>query len=119
MSSLQNKTCLPCEGIGEALAQEEIKHYLQQLSDWKLNEDNKKIFKNFQFKNFYHTMHFVNAIAWMANLENHHPILEISYNYCLVHYSTHALHGLSVNDFICAAKIDLIYKPYKEKYHDR
>ncbi|HAT8983211.1 TPA: 4a-hydroxytetrahydrobiopterin dehydratase, partial [Legionella pneumophila subsp. pneumophila] len=60
----------------------------------------------FSFKNFYETMAFVNAIAWIANIENHHPDLEVGYNYCRVHFMTHALNGLTHNDFICAAKID-------------
>ena len=71
--------------------------------------DNKKISKRFSFKNFYKTMAFVNAVAWIANQENHHPDLEVGFNYCLVKYSTHAIDGLSKNDFICAAKVDAIF----------
>jgi 4a-hydroxytetrahydrobiopterin dehydratase len=54
-------------------------------------------------------MAFVNAIAWMAHQENHHPDLEVGYNHCLVRYSTHAIAGLSENDFICAAKVDQLH----------
>jgi 4a-hydroxytetrahydrobiopterin dehydratase len=60
----------------------------------------------YTFKNYYQTMAFVNALAWIAHQENHHPDLVVSYNRCEVNWSTHALKGLSINDFICAAKTD-------------
>lgn len=120
MSIVQPKHCLPCEGIGSPLTQEEVNQKIKDLSEgWTISKDLKMISKDFQFKNFYQTMGFVNAIAWMANLENHHPDLEVGYKHCLVHYSTHAIHGLSINDFICATQIDLIYQPYTEKYYER
>ena len=62
--------------------------------------------REFRFRDFYRTMSFVNALAHVANIEDHHPDLEVGYNYCRVRYSTHAIGGLSENDFICAAKID-------------
>ena len=73
---------------------------------WTVSEDHKHIKRSFSFKNFYETMAFVNALAWIANVENHHPDLEVGYNYCHVSFMTHALSGLTHNDFICAAKID-------------
>jgi 4a-hydroxytetrahydrobiopterin dehydratase len=64
--------------------------------------------REFRFKNFYETMAFVNAVAWISHREDHHPDLELGYNRCVVHYSTHAIGGLSENDFICAARVDAL-----------
>jgi 4a-hydroxytetrahydrobiopterin dehydratase len=73
---------------------------------WKLSADAKSLRRALKFKDFYRTMSFVNALAHIANVEDHHPDLEIGYNYCRISYSTHSIGGLSQNDFICAAKID-------------
>ncbi|TAK78042.1 MAG: 4a-hydroxytetrahydrobiopterin dehydratase [Gammaproteobacteria bacterium] len=109
MELAMNKHCVPCEGGIPPLDKEHITSFLKQLTaDWQVSGDNKQIFKDFHFKNFYETMAFVNAIAWMAHQENHHPDLEVGYNHCLVRYHTHAINGLSENDFICAKKIDEI-----------
>ncbi|KTC64936.1 Pterin-4a-carbinolamine dehydratase (plasmid) [Legionella adelaidensis] len=106
-SDLGSKHCEACEGIGEALNPEQIKNLMPQLNKgWTADSHHKEIKRSFSFANFYETMSFVNAIAWMANRENHHPDLEVGYNYCHVRYSTHALKGLTHNDFICAAKVD-------------
>ncbi|PJD91413.1 MAG: 4a-hydroxytetrahydrobiopterin dehydratase [Legionella sp.] len=106
-SSLITKHCESCEGIGEALKQEQITQLMPQLAkDWKVTEDHRQIKKSCSFSDFYETMAFVNAVAWIANRENHHPDLEIGYNYCHISLMTHALQGLSLNDFICAAKFD-------------
>lgn len=106
MSDLKTKRCLPCEGGIPPLAKEVIAEHLQKLNQWKLSADEKEIIRYFHFSNFYQTMAFVNAIAWIANQEDHHPDLEVGYNYCRVRYSTHAIGGLTENDFICAAKIE-------------
>ena len=79
---------------------------LPQLGDWQLGADNRSIFKEFRFKNFYRTMAFVNAMAWIANQTDHHPDFEVGYNRCKVTYTTHSIGGLSINDFICAAKLE-------------
>lgn len=116
MNSIQNQHCEPCEGIGTALQPAVIANLLPQIAkDWIVSQNQKQISRDFRFKNYYQTISFVNAIAWMANLENHHPDLEVGFNHCLVHYTTHALNGLSHNDFICAAKVDKLYEPYAEK----
>src|SRR3990167_5221436 len=110
MSDLKQKHCESCEGIGEALNAEQIKNLLPQLDKaWKVENNHKQIQRSFSFKNFYETMAFVNAISWFANRENHHPDLEVGYNYCHVKFMKHALKGLSLNDFICAAKIDGLF----------
>lgn len=108
------KRCLPCEGLTEALTQEETLNYLKALPQWELTEENgiQKIQRAFLFKNKYSDqLLFINAAAWMAQQENHHPDFFISFNRCLVIYYTHALKGLSENDFICAAKLNKIYAP--------
>ena len=106
-SDLSHRRCESCEGIGSALGVEQINLLLPQLADgWHVSEDFKEIKKSFSFNNFYETMAFMNAIAWIANKENHHPDVEIGYNYCHLRFMTHALQGLSHNDFICAAKVD-------------
>jgi len=121
MKTTEQKHCLPCEGFGAALDKASVQKHLQELNNqWQATPDNKSIFKDFRFKNFYQTMSFVNAIAWMANTENHHPDLEVGFNHCLVRYTTHALNGLSPNDFICAKQVDSLFQPFNEKYpHDR
>lgn len=101
---LSTKSCKPCEGGVPALEQQEIKRLLGDLSGWEQLAG--EIVKTFQFKNYYETMAFVNATAWVSHRENHHPDLEVGYRQCRVRYSTHAVGGLSENDFICAAKID-------------
>jgi len=108
MSELLQKKCLACEGGIPALSPEQAQDLLKQLPHWELKEENRALLRHFQFKNFYRTMAFVNAIAWLAHQENHHPDLEVGYNYCRVRYSTHALNGLSENDFICAAKVSAL-----------
>ncbi|WP_371300360.1 4a-hydroxytetrahydrobiopterin dehydratase [Nitrosomonas sp.] len=77
---------------------------LKQLDGWHLQE--KQISKIYTFKNYYQTMAFVNATAWISHQEDHHPDMIVGYNRCEITYTTHAIGGLSENDFICAAKID-------------
>lgn len=106
MSDLVTKHCVACEGLTESLNASQIENLMPQLNQWQVNSENTIISKKFSFNNFYETMAFVNAIAWIANQENHHPDIEVGYNYCHVNFMTHAIKGLSHNDFICAAKID-------------
>ncbi|CDZ77099.1 Putative pterin-4-alpha-carbinolamine dehydratase [Legionella massiliensis] len=108
-SDLSQKHCESCEGIGQALNSEQIHNLMPQLDkNWQTSANHKEIKRSFSFADFYETMAFVNAIAWIANTENHHPDLEVGYNYCHVSFMTHALKGLTHNDFICAAKIDAL-----------
>ncbi|MGA8707275.1 MAG: 4a-hydroxytetrahydrobiopterin dehydratase [Steroidobacteraceae bacterium] len=105
--ALSGRRCRPCEGGVPALTPQEAQRSMQQLSsEWQLIESGKALWREFSFRDFYRTMSFVNAVAHIANLEDHHPDLQIGYNYCRVRYSTHAIGGLSENDLICAAKID-------------
>lgn len=106
MDSLAEKKCKPCEVGAKTLAQEQVQQQLKHVPSWRLTADNTRITREFPFKGFYKTMAFVNAVAWIANTEGHHPDMEVSYNQCIVHFSTHAANGLTENDFICAAKVD-------------
>jgi 4a-hydroxytetrahydrobiopterin dehydratase len=104
---LASKRCVPCEGGIAPLGFEEIKNYLEQLKNWDLI-DKIKIRKSFNFVNFVHAMDFANKVASLAEEEGHHPDLHISYSKCELELWTHAIGGLSENDFILAAKIDRI-----------
>lgn len=109
MSTLSEKRCKPCEGGTTPLARAEAEVHLAKLAKgWQLSSDGKNLLREFRFVDFYRTMSFVNAIAHIANMDDHHPDLEVGYNYCRVRYSTHSIGGLSENDFICAAKIDQV-----------
>jgi len=107
MSELSNQKCVPCEGGTPPLGRAAAEDLLSKLNaGWKLDADGKALRRELSFKNFYRTMSFVNAVAHIANTEDHHPDLELGYNYLRIKFSTHAIGGLSHNDFICAAKID-------------
>jgi 4a-hydroxytetrahydrobiopterin dehydratase len=109
MSDLSGKHCVPCEGGVQPLSRAEAQNLMRQLKpDWKLADDAKSLHTELKFRNFFQTMSFVNALAHVANTEDHHPDLEVGYGYCRVRYNTHAIGGLSENDFICAAKIDAL-----------
>jgi 4a-hydroxytetrahydrobiopterin dehydratase len=109
MTELSEKKCVPCEGGVAALTKDEAEKLRAKLaSGWTLAADAKSIRREFRFKDFYRAMSFVNAIAHIANIEDHHPNLEVGWGYCNVVFSTHAIKGLSENDFICAAKIDRV-----------
>lgn len=103
---LTDRHCKPCEGGVDALDRAQAEKLLNQVPGWALASDAKSISRRFEFKGFYKTMAFINAMAWVANQENHHPDFKAGYNYCEVTFTTHAIGGLSENDFICAAKIN-------------
>ena len=106
---LAARRCVPCEGGVAPLTREAALQLKRTLhAQWRLSEDARVLQRAFAFKDFYRTMSFVNALAHVANIEDHHPDLEIGYDYCRVRLTTHAIQGLSENDFISAAKIDAI-----------
>lgn len=80
--------------------------HLHELPDWTHDESNRLIHKTFHFKDFYHTMAFVNAVAFIAHQKNHHPDMEVGYNYCHVKYSTHDAKDVTLKDIECAKAID-------------
>jgi 4a-hydroxytetrahydrobiopterin dehydratase len=106
MNDLLQKRCKPCEGGTVPYNAAQTKELLAQLKGW-IVEDGKLV-KLYAFRNYYETMAFVNALAWISHREDHHPDLQVGYNKCRVEYSTHAIGGLSENDFICAAKADAL-----------
>ncbi len=105
-SDLIKKSCKPCEGGVPPLSEENIHRYLTLISGWEYADGT--INKVYRFKDYYQTMAFVNATAWVSHREDHHPDMEVGYNQCRMRYHTHAINGLSENDFICAAKIDAL-----------
>ena len=106
--SLVQKHCVPCEGGVAPLSVFQIEEYLKETPNWTVLE-NKKISREFKFKNFVEAMNFVNRVASLAEAENHHPDIHIFYNKVFLELSTHATNGLSENDFILASKIDQVY----------
>lgn len=109
-ASLTTRHCTVCNPQTPPLSAAECRELLTKLSaEWELVGNTRAITREFRFKNFYQTIAFVNAVAWIANIEDHHPDLEAGYNRCRVRYTTHAIHNLSENDFICAAKIDALF----------
>ena len=109
--TLINKHCVPCHGGVSALSPAEAKTMLGRLlssgpGGWQLIEDGKALKREFKFPDFYRAMSFVNAVAHIANVEDHHPDIECGWGYARIRYQTHAIGGLHENDFICAAKID-------------
>lgn len=108
MNNLTNGHCVPCEGGTKPLQKEEVAEYLTLLkTHWEV-EDEKEIEQKFKFKDFKEAMVFVNKIAEVAESEGHHPDIEISYNKVKIKLTTHAIGGLSTNDFVIAAKIEAI-----------
>lgn len=106
MSGLTEKRCVPCEGGVPPLGKSEVERLLAQIPGWSLSD--KWITKEFQFKNFVEAMKLVNCVAVLAEAEGHHPDIHIHYNRVRFDIWTHAIGGLSENDFILAAKIDTL-----------
>ena len=103
---LSKKKCRPCEGGIPPLDRDEIEEYRKHIQDdWKVTGDN-KISKVYSFVNYKHTMDFVNKVADLAEEEDHHPVMQVHYGKVIVELWTHAINGLSENDFIMAYKID-------------
>ena len=109
MTTLRTLRCAPCPPGTAPLDGEAAARLLEELEPgWRISEDGKSLRRGWRFANFHLTMGFVNAVAWIANLEDHHPDLEVGYDYCRLTLSTHSIGGLSTNDLICAAKIDAL-----------
>lgn len=103
---LGEKKCIPCEGGVPPLDPDDIKNLKKQIkSDWQVLE-NSKLTKEYLFVNYRHTMDFVNKVATLAEEEGHHPVMQVYYDRVVIELWTHAINGLSENDFIMAYKID-------------
>jgi len=105
---LATRHCQPRKGKEHALDAAQVSRLLQQLPGWQLRDDGMAVTKDFSFTDFHHTLGFINAVGFMANHEDHHPDLEAGYGHCRVSWSTHDVGGLSLNDFICAARIEAL-----------
>ena len=107
MTELANQQCKSLDKDDAALTIEEARALSSELDpSWTLDTDSASISHTFALDNYYQTIAFVNVVAQIAHQQDHHPDLEVSYNRCKVTYSTHSVGGLSINDFICAAKIN-------------
>jgi 4a-hydroxytetrahydrobiopterin dehydratase len=98
-------SCGPMEGR-PAMAADAIAAQLQALPGWALADG--ALQRRFDFADYHRTLAFVNALAWIAHREDHHPDLLVSYNRCTVRFNTHSVGGISINDFVCAAKVDAL-----------
>ncbi len=104
---MSNLLHLKCQALtGTPMSEAVVRDHLAQVSGWHLSSG--AIEKTFSFKNYHETLAFVNALAWIAHTEDHHPDLAVSYDRCVVRFSTHSVGGISINDFICAAKADAL-----------
>jgi 4a-hydroxytetrahydrobiopterin dehydratase len=101
--------CRPLEGHA-AMKAEQVKAQLAALPQWRFLDG--AIGRAYRFADYYETIAFVNALAWMIHREDHHPDLVVGYNRCEVRFSTHSVGGISTNDFICAAKADAIFTQF-------
>ena len=111
MNELINKKCVPCEGGISSFDISEIHKYQKKVDGWDLKKNEKKIYfleKKFTFKNFVDSQYFVNKVGDVSEKENHHPDVLFGWGYATIVITTHAIEGLSENDFILAAKIDYI-----------
>tara|TARA_S200000501_G_scaffold350580_1_gene367723 strand:- start:3508 stop:3852 length:345 start_codon:yes stop_codon:yes gene_type:complete len=109
MSELLKKKCVPCEGGVTAFDLSEIHKYQKKVDGWDIVQDEKKVYfleKKFTFKNFLESQDFVNRVGKISEEEGHHPDISFGWGYAKVTITTHAIEGLSENDFILAAKID-------------
>ena len=105
MSTLLHRQCKPLEG-SEPMNEPEIRAHLNEVKGWQ--HANGAIEKTFAFKDFHETMAFLNAMAWICHVEDHHPEVSLSYDRCIVRFNTHSVGGVSINDFICAAKVNAL-----------
>ena len=109
MSDLLEKKCVPCEGGVKAFDLSEIHKYQKKVDGWDINKDNKNVYslqKKFTFKDFMQSQLFVNEVGKISEEEGHHPDISFGWGYAIINITTHAIEGLSENDFILAAKID-------------
>ena len=105
---LKNQKCQACSGNTPKFDEKEISDNLSKLNNWSVNDEQKMIYKKFNFKTFKQALNFTNKVGEIADLEGHHPDISLGWGYSLIMLHTHAIQGLSINDFIIAAKIDEI-----------
>ena len=108
MTELAQKKCVACEGTTAPFNREEAEVLLKQLKSWILSGDARWLSKEFKFKNFKEALEFTDKVGAIAEEEGHHPDIQLSWGKVIIELTTHAIKGLSENDFILAAKIDLL-----------
>ena len=108
ISDLINKKCQACSGKTHVLNEKEISKHLSKLNNWSVNDEQKMIYKKFTFKTFKQALNFTNQVGELADKEGHHPDVSLGWGYSLIMLHTHAIKGLSINDFIMATKIDFL-----------
>ncbi len=106
IDELRKQNCKPLKGPQHALATEESHRLIADLDGWKFGDGEGDIGKQFKFPDFLHALAFVNAVGWIAEQQNHHPDIELGWGKCSVRFSTHDVAGLSINDYISAAKVE-------------
>jgi 4a-hydroxytetrahydrobiopterin dehydratase len=106
---LRDRKCAPIPAGTPQLPVTRVAELRAEIApEWQFDAEGRALNRDFRFADFHATMAFVNAVAWIAHAEDHHPELEVGYDRCRVTFSTHSVGGLSVNDFICAAKVDAL-----------
>ena len=108
IKSFNTLKCTPCSRKTPKLEHEEISINLNKLSNWNINDEKKMLFKKYTFKTFKEALNFTNSVGDLAEKEGHHPDISLGWGYCLIMIHTHAIKGLSMNDFILASKVDLL-----------
>lgn len=111
MKTLQELAAMRCQNmVGQsAMSAMDANAQIQALPGWQVASDGLSIGKTFTFPDFHRTMAFINAMAWIANVEDHHPDFEAGYNRCVIRFNTHDVGGVSINDFVCAAKVEMLF----------
>ncbi|HET9822460.1 MAG TPA: 4a-hydroxytetrahydrobiopterin dehydratase [Burkholderiaceae bacterium] len=105
-AALATRRCQPLEGQAP-MSEADVERLLREVPGWALVAG--AIEKTFRFADFHRTMAFVNAVAWIAHAEDHHPDVAFGYDRCTLRFNTHSVGGISINDFICAAKVDALH----------
>ena len=108
MTELRRRKCKPCEGGIPPMTLEEARDMQKEVAGWEVIDEGQGLRRIFTFSNHYEVMAFVNGVAWISHREDHHPHQTLGYSRCELVYTTHAVEGLSENDFICAAKVDAL-----------
>ena len=105
---LKKQKCQACSGNTPKFDDQQISEHLGKLENWSVNDEQKMIYKKFKFKTFKQALNFTNKVGELADKEGHHPDVSLGWGYSLIMLHTHAIKGLSINDFIMAAKIDIL-----------
>jgi 4a-hydroxytetrahydrobiopterin dehydratase len=116
MSNYQTQTCRNLTGANNALDEKAVHAALRgtELAGWMLERGQMRLRKEARFADFSTSLAFVNRLAAMAEAENHHPDLELGFGYVVIHYATHDVGGISINDLICAAKCNALLNAFTQ-----